>query len=115
LSDKDVTILPVGDLGARLSGLQTGRLHGAIIAGVQTLTAAKMGFRQLIDFSKLPIEISGSGILVRRSYVGKNPETPLKFLRGWIEGIYLLKAKPEFSIGVIGKYVASRDSEVLKN
>jgi ABC-type nitrate/sulfonate/bicarbonate transport system substrate-binding protein len=52
ISEKDVTILPVGDLGARLSGLQTGRLHGAIIAGVQTLTASKMSFKQLIDFSK---------------------------------------------------------------
>src|SRR5437870_11954431 len=27
LSEKDVTILPVGDLGARLSGLQSGRVH----------------------------------------------------------------------------------------
>lgn len=89
ISEKDVTILPVGDLGARLSGLQTGRLHGAIIAGVQTLTASKMGFRQLIDFSKLPIEISGSGILVRRSYVGRNPEPLSSFLKaGLKESIY---------------------------
>ena len=113
ISEKDVTIIPVGDLGARLSGLQTGRLHGAIIAGVQTLTATRMGFKQLIDYSKLPIEISGSGILIRRSYVNKNPETTLKFLRGWIEGIYLLKAKPEFSLGVLKKYVATQDPEVL--
>jgi ABC-type nitrate/sulfonate/bicarbonate transport system substrate-binding protein len=113
ISDKDVTIIPVGDLGARLSGLQTGRIHGAIIAGVQTLTATRMGFKQLIDYSKLPLEISGSGILIRRAYVNKNPETTVKFLRGWIEGIYLLKAKPEFSLGVLKKYVATQDSEVL--
>ncbi len=115
IAEKDVTILAVGDLGARLSNLQTGRVHGAIVAGVQTLSAIKLGFRQLIDYSKLPIEISGSGILVRRAYVLKEPETTLKFLKGWIEGIYLLKAKPDFSTGVIGKYVASRDAEVLKN
>ena len=96
IAEKDVTILPVGDLGARLSGLQTGRIHGAIIAGIQTLTANKMGFRTLIDYSKLPIEISGSGILVRRSYVDKNPDTTLRFLKAWIEGLYLFKAKPEF-------------------
>jgi len=114
ISDKDVTILPVGDLGARLSSLQTGRVHGAIVAGVQTLSAIKLGYRQLIDFSKLPIEISGSGILVRRAYVMKEPDITFKFLKGWIEGIYLLKAKPEFSIAVIGKYVASRDAEILK-
>jgi NitT/TauT family transport system substrate-binding protein len=113
LSEKDVTILPVGDLAARLSGLQTGRLHGAIIAGIQTLTATRMGFRQLIDFSKLPIEVSGSGILVRHGYVTKNPEPTRKFLKAWIEGIYLLKAKPEFSVGVLKKYVATQDSEVL--
>ncbi|MBI1998561.1 MAG: ABC transporter substrate-binding protein [Deltaproteobacteria bacterium] len=113
IPEKDVTILPVGDLGARLSALQTGRLHGVIVAGVQTLTATKMGFKQLIDFSKLPIEISGSGILVRRAYVMKNQETTLKFLKAWIEGIYLLKAKPEFGLGVLRKYVATQDTEVL--
>jgi ABC-type nitrate/sulfonate/bicarbonate transport system substrate-binding protein len=113
IPEKDVTIIPVGDLAARLSGLQTGRVHGVIIAGIQTLTATKMGFRQLIDFSKLPIEISGSGILVRRAYVNKNPDTTRKFLRGWIEGIYLLKAKPDFSLGVLKKYVAIQDTEVL--
>jgi ABC-type nitrate/sulfonate/bicarbonate transport system substrate-binding protein len=113
ISDKEVTILPVGDLGARLSGLQTGRVDGAIIAGIQTLTATKMGFRTLIDFSKLSLEISGSGILVRRSYVTKYPDTTLKFLKGWIEGIYLLKAKPDFTLGVLKKYVATQDTEVL--
>ena len=115
IAEKDVTILPVGDLGARLSALQTGRLHGVIVAGVQTVTAIRMGFKQLIDFSKLPIEISGSGILVRRAYVMKNQETTLKFLKAWIEGIYLVKTKPEFSLGVLRKYGATQDVEVLNS
>ncbi len=113
ISDKDVTILPVGDLGARLSGLQTGRLHGVIIAGIQTVTATKMGFKPLIDYSKLPIEISGSGILVRRSYVNKNPDITLRFLKAWIEGLYLYRAKPDFALATLRKYVASNDPEVL--
>jgi ABC-type nitrate/sulfonate/bicarbonate transport system substrate-binding protein len=113
ISEKDVTIIPVGDLGARLSGLQTGRLHGVIIAGIQTVTAAKMGFKALIDYSKLPIEISGSGILVRRSYVNKNPDITLRFLKAWIEGLYLYRAKPDFAMATLRKYVASNDSEVL--
>jgi NitT/TauT family transport system substrate-binding protein len=113
IAEKDVTILPVGDLGARLSGLQTGRIHGAIIAGIQTLTAHKLGFRTLIDYSKLPLEIAGSGILVRRSYVTKNPDLTLRFLKAWIEGLYLLKAKPDFALTVLKKYVASQDNEVI--
>ena len=87
--------------GARLSGLQTGRIHGAIIAGIQTLTANKLGFRTLIDYSKLPLEISGSGILARRSYVSKNPDITLKFLKAWIEGLYLFRTKPEFALATL--------------
>jgi ABC-type nitrate/sulfonate/bicarbonate transport system substrate-binding protein len=113
IAEKDVTILPIGDLGARLSGLQTGRIHGAIIAGIQTLTANKIGFRTLIDYSKLPIEIAGSGILARRSYVAKNPDTTLRFLKAWIEGLYLFKAKPDLAVTVLKKYVATQDQEVL--
>jgi len=100
ISEKDVTILPIGDLGARLSGLQTGRVHDVIIAGIQTLTPSKMGFKTLIDHSKLPLEIAGSGILVRRSYVGKNPDITIKFLKAWIEGLYLFKANPDFALNV---------------
>ena len=103
----------MGDEGGRLNALQTGRVQAVIISGVQRLTATKMGFRQLIDFSKLPLEVSGSSILVRRSYVAKNPDITLKFLKAWIEGAYLFKAKPELSIGVLKKYVATQDSEVL--
>lgn len=113
ISEKDVTIVAVGDEGARLNALQTGRVQAAIISGIQRLTATKMGFRPLIDFSKLPIEVSGSSILVRRSYALKNPDITLRFLKAWIEGIYLFNAKPEFSLGVLKKYVATQDAEVL--
>jgi ABC-type nitrate/sulfonate/bicarbonate transport system substrate-binding protein len=113
ISEKEVTIIPVGDEGARLSSLQTGRVQAVIISGIQRLTATRMGFRLVIDLAKLPIEVSGSSILARRSYVAQNPDIVLKFLKAWIEGGFLFKAKPEFSMGVLRKYVANRDPEVL--
>jgi ABC-type nitrate/sulfonate/bicarbonate transport system substrate-binding protein len=113
ISEKDVTIIPVGDEGARLSSLQTGRVQAVIISGIQRLTATRMGFREVIDLAKLPIEVSGSSILARRSYLAQNPEIALKFLKAWIEGAFLFKAKSEFSLGVLKKYVANRDPEVL--
>src|SRR6266576_5466201 len=93
ISEKDVTIIPVGDEGGRLSSLQTERVQAAIISGIQRLTAVKLGFRTVIDFSKLPIEVSGSSILVRHAYVLKNPDITLRFLKAWTEGAYLFKAK----------------------
>src|SRR5256885_2352985 len=82
---------------ARLSSLQTGRVQAVIISGIQRRTAARLGFRQVIDLAKLPIEVSGSSIQARRSYLTQNPEITLKFLKAWIEGGFLFKAKSEFS------------------
>jgi NitT/TauT family transport system substrate-binding protein len=113
IAEKDVTIIPVGDEGARLSSLQTGRVQAVIISGIQRRTAARMGFRQVIDLSKLPIEVSGSSILARRSYLAQNPEITLRFLKAWIEGGFLFKAKPEFAIGVLKKYLANHDPEAV--
>ena len=84
ISEKEVTIIPVGDEGARLSSLQTGRVQAVIMSGIQRLTAIRMGFRQVIDLAKLPIEVSGSSILARRSYLAQNPEVALKFLKAWV-------------------------------
>jgi len=114
ISEKEVTIIPVGDEGARLSSLQTGRVQAVIVSGIQRLTAARMGFRQVIDLAKLPIEVSGSSILARRSYLAQNLETTLRFLKAWIEGGFLFKAKPDFAIGVLKKYVANNDPEAVK-
>ena len=113
IGEKDVTIIPVGDEGGRLSSLQTGRVHAVIISGIHRLTATKMGFREVIDFAKLPIQVSGSTILTRRSYTQKFPDVVVRFLKAWIEGTYLFKANREFAIGVLKKYVANKDSELL--
>jgi len=112
-SEKDVTIIPVGDEGARLSSLQTGRVQAVIISGIPRLTASRMGFHQVIDLAKLRIEVSGSSILARRSYLAQNPEIALDFLKAWSEGSFLFKAKLEFSLAVLKKYVANRDPEVV--
>jgi ABC-type nitrate/sulfonate/bicarbonate transport system substrate-binding protein len=113
ISDKEVTIIPLGDEGSRLISLQTGRVQAVIISGIQRLTAARMGFHPVIDLAKLPIEVAGSSILARRSYLTQNPEIAMKFLKAWIEGVFLFKSKPEFGVGVLKKYVATRDPEVL--
>ena len=110
IGEKEVTIIPVGDEGGRLSSLQTGRVHAVIISGIHRLTATRMGFRQVRDDSKLPIEVSGSTILAGRSYLLKYPNITLRFLKAWIEARYFFKANAEFSIGVLKKYVATHDA-----
>jgi ABC-type nitrate/sulfonate/bicarbonate transport system substrate-binding protein len=113
LSDRDVTVLPVGDLGARMAGLQNGTIQGTLLIGAQAVAAARMGFKLLIDFSKLPFEVATSSILSRRAYVLKNRDTALKFLKAWVEATYFFKANREASIAVMRKYTRTDDSEIL--
>ncbi len=44
-----------------------------------------------------------------------NPELTLRFLKAWVEGAYLFKAKGDFGRTVLRKYVASRDGEVVNS
>src|SRR5438093_12972027 len=67
ISENDVTIVPVGDEGGRLNALQTGRVRAVTIAGIPRLTATKMGLRELIDFPKLPLEVSRTNLRARRA------------------------------------------------
>ena len=113
LSDRDVTVLAVGDLGARMVGLQNGTIHGTLLIGAQAVAAARMGFKLLIDFSKLPFEVATSSILSRRAYVLKNHDTALKFLKAWIEATYFFKANREAGLAVMRKYTRTDDAGIL--
>jgi ABC-type nitrate/sulfonate/bicarbonate transport system substrate-binding protein len=113
LSERDVTILPVGDLGARMVGLQNGTIQGTLLIGAQAVAAARLGFRLLVDFSKLPFEVATSSILSRRAYVQKNRDTTMKFLKAWIEATYFFKANREAGIAVMKKYTRTDDPEIL--
>jgi ABC-type nitrate/sulfonate/bicarbonate transport system substrate-binding protein len=113
LTDSEVTILGVGDSAARISSLRTGRVNGVMLSGSPTLAALKMGFKELIDFSKMPIAVSVSSILSRRSYILKNPETTLKFLKAWTEAIYLFRTDRQLGINVLRKYTRIDNPGVL--
>ncbi len=113
LSEREVTILGVGDLSARMGALRTGTIQGTLLIGAQAAAAAKLGFRLLIDFSKLPLEISTSSILSKRAYVLKNAETTMKFVRAWVEGTYLFKANRKVAIEVLKKYTKAQNPEIL--
>lgn len=114
LSEREVTILGTGDLGARLAALRTGTIQGTLLIGAQAVAAVKMGFKLLIDFSKLPIEVSTSSVLSRRAYVAKNHETTLKFLRAWVEGTYFFKANRKAGLDIMRKYTRTHDPEILE-
>jgi len=100
IAEKDLTILSVGDLGARLSSLQTGRIHGAIIAGVQTMTANKLGFRTKPDYA----------LSVLKKYVANQDPEVLSNIYNLYKERLMTKPTPTASVAKTMLYLLSRSS-----
>ena len=115
LSEREVKIVAVGGLAERVGALQVGRIDGAMLLGAQMLAATKLGFKELINSSKLPFEVSLSALISARSFAVKQPEITFKFLKAWAEGIFIFKSNRELSRGVLRKYTRIEDRELLED
>ena len=114
LSEREVKIVAVGGLAERLGALQIGRIDGAMLLGAQMRAATKLGFKELIKFSKLPFEVSLSSLISARSFALKQPEITFKFLRAWAEGIFVFKSNRGLGLNVLRKYTGIEDRELLE-
>jgi len=115
LSEREVKIVAVGGLAERLGALQIGRIDGAMLLGAQMRAATKLGFKELIKFSKLPFEVSLSSLISARSFALKQPEITFKFLRAWAEGIFVFKSNRGLGLNVLRKYTGIEDRELLED
>jgi NitT/TauT family transport system substrate-binding protein len=113
IPDKDVTIVQAGGEGERLAALRAKALDGAMLSGDQRFQAEKLGFHVVIDLSKLPIEYPNNGIVVRKEFARTNRDTIKRFLKAWVEGTKIFKTDREASLRVLGKYLKTKDQEVL--
>ena len=67
MPDKDVTIFQIGSQPARFSALQSGKIHGVMIAIPLTAAATKMGFNTLADLQMLGLEYQHTGLAVSQN------------------------------------------------
>ena len=113
IPDKDVTIVQAGGEGERLAALRAKAIDGAMLSGDQRFQAEKLGFHVVIDLSKLPIEYPNNGIVVRKEFARTNRDTVKRFLKAWVEGTKVFKTDREVSLRVLGKYLKTKDQEIL--
>ena len=113
MPDRDVTIVQAGGEGERLAALRAKALDGAMLSGDQRFQAEKLGFHVVVDLSKLPIEYPNNGIVVRKDFVRTNRDVVKRFLKAWVEGTKVFKTDRDVSLKVLGKYLLTKDQEVL--
>jgi NitT/TauT family transport system substrate-binding protein len=112
--DKDVAILQIGSQPARFSALETGKIHGVMIAIPLTAKAAKMGLNTLADLQMLGLEYQHTSLAVSQNLIKTQPELVRNVLKSFVEGIHYAKTHRREAIGILGKYLKVDDSDALQ-
>ena len=112
--DKDVAIIQIGSQPARFSALETGKIHGAMIAIPLTAKATKMGLNILADLQMLGLEYQHTGLAVSQSLIKSNPELVRNVLKAFVEGIHYMKTHREEALAIMAKYLKTDDPDMLQ-
>jgi NitT/TauT family transport system substrate-binding protein len=64
-ADREVTIVEIGSQPARFAALESGKIHGAMVAVPLTLKAKTLGFHALADLQMLGLEYQHTGLATR--------------------------------------------------
>lgn len=108
---KDVTILQIGATPARFAALSSGAVDATVVWFPVTERAKSMGFRQLLDLRDLFPEWSNVGFIGRESWLTKEKDLVVRFLKAYQMGVKYTRENREESIAIIKKYVKVEPSE----
>lgn len=112
--DRDVKLLPMGEAALTLPALEKGIVDAASLTVPNTLMAKKMGFRELINYSKAGVVYPYNTVTTLRQTADKNPVLLDRVLKTMIEGIYVFRANKERSMAVLKKYMRGASDEILE-
>ncbi len=112
--DKDVTMLQIGDFGARLASLAAGTVQGALLLPPFTLRARELGLRPLYDLVGSGIQYPINQITARQSFIKSQRETVKNFMRGFVAGLARFRTDREFGARVLGKNLRETDFKILQ-
>jgi len=112
--DKDVAILQIGSQPARYAALESGKIHGIMVAIPLTAKAAKAGFNTLADLQMLGLEYQHTALAVSQNLIKTQPDLTKAVLRSFVEGIHYAKTHRRETLAILSKYLKSDDQDALQ-
>ena len=110
---KDVSLVQVGAVSSAVAALRGGRIHAAILSYPTIIQARREGFREILDIASLGTPYAANGITLQRSFMQQRREIAANFLRAFLEAIARVKKDKPFAMEVMGKYLRTKDRELL--
>jgi NitT/TauT family transport system substrate-binding protein len=112
--DRDVTIVQVGGNAEIITAMQNGAIDAGALGSPITIRARHLGYRPILDLGELGIPYQHTTVNVVGSYLRSNEDVVRRFLKAYIEAIYLYRADKAFTQQVLAEFARSDDPELLE-
>jgi NitT/TauT family transport system substrate-binding protein len=111
IDPKDVTMLQIGATPARFTTLATGMVDASILWFPVTERAKAVGMNKLYDLKDLYPNWTNVGFVARESWLAKEKDQTVRFLRAYQRGVKHTRENREDGIQALRKYVGLNASE----
>jgi NitT/TauT family transport system substrate-binding protein len=108
-ADKDIAIIQVGQ--ARFVSMEKGAIDATVLASAESAYAKRNGFR-VLDMPTLPF--FGSTIVTTPALAAKRPDTMVRYMRGYIDGVRFFLSDKEKSMQYLGDLLRTKDSDMIE-
>lgn len=115
LSERDVTLLQVGDSPERLIALSGGSIDATLISPPDHLEALRAGMKILLNLRDLNVAFQGSGLVTTQRVLVRKRDLVRRFLKSYVEAIHLVKTNPDVSKKAFAKYRQTKDEKRIED
>ena len=114
IKPEEYQMLQLVDVPNIMTAIVAGQVDAGALSPPTNFRARKVGLSELMDVTKDGPEYVSVAIGSTRSFIKANEEMTRRFIRGYSEGVQLLKANKAVGIRAIQKYARIKDPEILE-
>jgi len=114
-SDRDVTLLQVGDTPERLIALSGGSIDATLLSPPDHLEAQRLGMKILLNLRDFKVPFQGTGLVTTQRVLTRKRDVARRVLKSYVEAIHLVKTNPELSKRAFAKYRQTKDEKRLED
>ncbi len=111
--DRDTAILQIGGNQEIVTAMQNGAIEGGALSSPSTIRARRLGYHQVLDLGALGVPYQHTTVNVLGSYLKTREDVVQRFLRAYIEAIWLFRADKEFTQKALADFASTDDQELL--
>ena len=115
LSERDITMLQVGDTPERLIALASGSIDATLVSPPDHFEALRAGMKILLNLRELNVPYQGSGLVTTQRLLAKRRDVARRFLKAYVEAVHMLKTNPDVSKKAFAKYRQTKDEKRLED